>query len=516
LTTLELLPTKLKDYPGLLNYCESLKDSDKICLFRNLCRIDIYFLIRYVLARPDIENEWIFERCREVQVSPDGHLDLWAREHYKSTIITYGKSIQDILASHGDEPLPEWKGKEVTIGIFSHTRPIAKGFLRQIMRELEGNKNLIDLFPDVLWHEPKRFAPKWSEDDGIIVKRKSNPKESTVEAWGIVDGQPTSKHFYIRVYDDVVTKESVRSPDMMAKTTESWEHSLDLGIRGGKERYIGTRYHYNDTYREMMDRNAAIVRLHPATKNGKVDGEPVLLTKAELMKKRETQGPYTFGCQQLQDPKADEVQGFLVEWLTYYQGQKDGSDMNVFILVDPANEKKKKSDYTSMWVLGAAADMNYYLLGGLWDRLSLTERTRKLFALHRDYMRPGKQIKVGYEKYGKDSDIEHIEDKMESENYRFIIIPLGGMMAKNDRIRRIIPEFEQKRIILPREMPYTTYENKTVDLIQIFIKNEYTPFPVAKHDDMLDNLSRLKDMPHEFPSPKMKAAPISIPDQVRF
>ena len=73
-----------------------------------------------------------------VQESPDGHLDLWAREHYKSTIITFGQTIQDIL-----------RDPEVTVGIFSHTRPIAKGFLRQIKRELESNQTLKDLFPDI-------------------------------------------------------------------------------------------------------------------------------------------------------------------------------------------------------------------------------------------------------------------------------------------------------------------------------------------------------------------------------
>ena len=96
---------------------------------RNLARTDLYFLIRYGLARRDIEDEWLFDRCREVQNNPNGYLDLWSREHYKSTIITYAKTMQDILASHGDDPLMD----EVTVGIFSHTRPIAKGFLRQIM-----------------------------------------------------------------------------------------------------------------------------------------------------------------------------------------------------------------------------------------------------------------------------------------------------------------------------------------------------------------------------------------------
>ena len=78
------------------------------------------------------------------------------------------------------------------MGIFSHTRPIAKGFLRQIKRELEGNNVLKALFQDILHADPQHQSPKWSEDDGIIVKRKTNPKEATVEAWGLVDGQPTS------------------------------------------------------------------------------------------------------------------------------------------------------------------------------------------------------------------------------------------------------------------------------------------------------------------------------------
>jgi hypothetical protein len=47
--------------------------------------------------------------------------------------------------------------------------------------------------------------------------RQSNPKEATVEAHGLVDGQPTGAHFRLRIYDDVVTLESVTTPEQVKK-----------------------------------------------------------------------------------------------------------------------------------------------------------------------------------------------------------------------------------------------------------------------------------------------------------
>ena len=140
---------------------------------RDLCQNDLFYLLARACGRKDMLHPWIYDRVREVEAEPDGRLDLWAREHYKSTIITFGLTLQTIL-----------KDPEVTIGIFSHTRPIAKAFLRQIMRELEGNQILNSVFPDILWGGKLKDAPKWSEDEGIIVRRKTNPNEATVEAWG--------------------------------------------------------------------------------------------------------------------------------------------------------------------------------------------------------------------------------------------------------------------------------------------------------------------------------------------
>lgn len=467
---------------------------------RRRARTDLFYLLTVVLNRRDIDRPWLQERCAEVQADRNGRLDLWAREHYKSTIITFGLTIMEVLGSHGDDPLPEYGGRELCFGIFSHTRPVAKAFLRQIKAEFETNQRLKSLFPDILWADT-RHAPKWSEDDGIIVKRKTNPKEATIEAWGVVDGQPTGKHFSRQVYDDIVTRESVTTPEMIVKTTDSLRLSYNLGADGGAKRFIGTRYHFNDTYRTVMDSGTAVARIYPATHDGTETGTPVLLDVATLAEKRRDMGPYIYACQMLQNPKADKTQGFKDDWLRYYDRcQPDG--MTLYLLVDPASKKNSNSDYTAAWVVGLGIDQNYYLLDIVRDRLNLTERAKTVMALHRKW----KPKEVRYEEYGLQADIEHIKFVQELENYRFEITPVGGRVSKPDRIKRLIPLFEQGRMYLPRTLHRTNYEGRVEDLVQTFIEQEYKAFPVPLHDDQLDGLARIvePDLPLSWPQ---EAAP---------
>lgn len=440
-----------------------------------------------------MENVWLFDRCKEVENEPDGYIDLWSREHYKSTIITYGKTIQDILRSHGEEPLEE---NEITVGIFSHTRPIAKKFLAQIKQEFEVNENLKNWFPDILYRDPKRESSKWSLDSGIVVKRKSNPKEATVEAWGVVDGQPTGSHFNLLVYDDVVTKDNT-TPDMIEKTTDSLALSYNLGaLTGHRRRFIGTRYHYNDSYRAVMDRKTAVPRIYPATEDGELDGKTVFLPQDVFEKKVQDMGSYVAACQLLQNPKADSAMNFKEEWLRYWN--TDISDKtNKYILVDPANEKHKKSDYTTMWVIGVGEDNNFYVHDIVRDKLKLSERANTLIELHRQYQ----PLQVGYEKYGMQADIEHIEFIQDQIGYHFNITPLGGSMAKNDRIRMLVPTFENHRIFLPRKLFKEDWQGRRQDMVQIFINNEYLPFPVGIHPDMLDSLARIHDTDMRLEAP---------------
>ena len=443
----------------------------------------------------------------EVQKTPNGMIDLWSRDHRKSSCITYGMSIFDIIRSHGENRVV---ADECTIGIFSHTRPIAKGFLRQIKREFEQNAALRYLFPDIFWTAPQSESPQWSEDSGIIVKRKANPKEATVEAWGLVDGQPTGKHFTILVYDDVVTRESVTTADMVHKTTAAWELSLNLGVtEGGVRRIIGTRYATADTYETIIERGAAIPRIYPATDDGTFDGNPVLWTKEVFMEKARDMAD-TAAAQLLQDPKQGQKSKLRRTDLRFYHGVNNGRGMNIYITVDPAHSKKRThgriaSDRTAMGVFGLGQDGNKYLLDAVYDRLDLTERTEELIRLHRQW----KPLRVGYERYGAQADIEHIKYVQAQQNYRFDIIELGGTkLSKEDRIERIIPDLRDNRWWWPAQLFVSDSEGKRFDLIEKVLLEEYDLWPFPRHDDFLDMLSRIydEDMMTTWP----KTAPVPL------
>ncbi len=483
-------------YSEVLSGAKEIGDEALRQAKRNLGRTDLFFLLCYILKRYDALQEWIFIRCREVQADPDGHLDLWARGHYKSTVITFALTLMEII----NDP-------EITIGIFSHTKSVSRKFLSQIKSEMEQNPELPRLWPEIFWADPKKQAPKWSEDGGIIVQRESNPKEATIEAHGLVDGQPTSRHFKLRVYDDVVTLESVSTPDQIQKTTDALRMSDNLGSKGGRERYIGTPYHMFDTYRSLIDAGIVIPRKHPATKNGAENGDPVLLSREELLDKRKKQGPYVFSAQMLINPVADTAMGFDRRWLTLADTDAKAAMRFLwrFILVDPAGSKQRKNnDYTTMYVIGYGADGLYRVLDIRRDRMNLTMRGETVMNLHRQWQ----PSLVAYEEYGMQADIEFVKFLQKRDLYEFDVTPLGGSMKKELRILRLVPYFEngfksvedggdglpKSRIIFPTRHEQVDYQGRSHDLVKDFIEHEYTAFPVLDHDDMLDNLARIVDL----------------------
>lgn len=476
-----------------------------------LGRVDRYFLLTHLLKRVDAVHPWLYDRCREVESNPDGYLDLWSREHYKSTIVTFAGSIQEII----NDP-------NITIGIFSHTRPIAKAFLDQIKQELERNETLKRIYKEILYTNPKKTSPTWSLDSGIVVKRQTNPKERTIEAHGLVDGQPVSKHFGLMIFDDVVTQASVTSADMIRKTTEAWELAQHLGSgEFPRKWHIGTRYNLADSYHTIMDRGAVKPRIYPATDDGTPDGKPVFLSQEAWDKKRKESSGYTIACQMLQNPIAGSQQEFQTDWIRTYEVRPH--TLNVYMMWDYAGSRKSTgSSKTAVAVIGVDAALNKYLLDGACHKMDLNERWKLMKKLRNKWISaPGVQIvKIGYERYGAQSDIQHFETMMRIEKTAFAIEELNntrdGTVDKDNRIRRLIPDFQNWRFFLPYEGDKTSLQadaennhqshliakkiravnedDKVYNVTQWFLENEYVFFPHTTQKDFLDAMSRIYDM----------------------
>lgn len=419
--------------------------------YRNMILVDRYFLVTQVLMKEAPQavvdtamREWLFHRCREVEAMPDNALDLWARGHFKTTFITEGGAVQEVL-----------KDPTITIGIFSHTKKTSVKILGSIKQHFENNAILKSVFPDILYQNPGKQSPRWTLE-ALQVKRKSNTREATIEAHGVVEGQPTGSHFRLRIYDDLVTIESVSTPDQIEKTTNALAISQNLGMKGGRVQYIGTRYAHGDTYQHMIEKGQIKkVRRYPCTDDGTVNGKPVLLTQEELDFKFNEQGPAVFACQMLLNPNAGSEAMFNPMDLRVYQRRP--TMLNVYILVDPSGSKTKSkaTDPTAMMVVGVDANYNKFLLDGYCHRMGLREKWQKLSGLYHTWSRaPGvQQVFVGYEQYGGVNDIEHMEIEMERTGFFFEIkklaTPQTGQASKLFRMARLDPDVRGHKLFLP-------------------------------------------------------------------
>jgi hypothetical protein len=463
-----------------VNLCSPPERRDHL---RYLATHDLFFLLVYLLNRKHFlsderKAQWTFARCAEVQADPNNYIDLWPREHFKSEIITFGKVVQDILIDSNE-----------TFGLFSHTRPMAKQFLKLIKTEFETNELLKETFPDILYPNPEREAPKWSEDGGLVVRRNSNRKESTVEAWGLVDGQPTSKRFTKAVYDDVVARDNI-TDTMIRKTTQEFENSLLLSAADPPVfRYVGTYQEIGDTTAELIERRLGTLRRRESVD---ADGVPACLSDEKFGWYKQNLSPKVFALQILLDPSKarDENEvGFALNWIEHYEETPPAKGMNVYFLVDPAGNSTESNSRFAMWVIGLCADRKVRVLDMFWDKYDLEERGNLLFEQHRKWL----PLRVGYEQYSMQSDIAHFHYRMKRENYEFVITALAGnRLSKDQRIDKLIPWFKEKRILMPKEMKKRLKDGSSVDLIKIFLDREYSLWPNTRNKDLLDGLARIE------------------------
>jgi phage terminase large subunit-like protein len=256
----------------------------------------------------------------------------------------------------------------------------------------------------------------------------------------------------MHIYDDVVTQDYL-SDDQMRKTTERWELADNLGSHRGVRKWMAaTRYHFADTCGVVIERKSMKPRIYPATEDGTLTGKPVFLSQERWNQLTNDQRS-TVSAQLLLNPIACDEATFSSLWLTPYDVIP--AVMNVYVLVDPSMGETERSDRTAIAVIGIDQGSNKYLLDGVCHRMKLSQRMDYIEQFKRKWEdHPGvKMVKIGYERYGMQVDLEVMREKMTRENNWFPIEELRskqrGQHGKADRIRRLEPDIRERRFLFP-------------------------------------------------------------------
>jgi predicted phage terminase large subunit-like protein len=227
------------------------------------------------------------------------------------------------------------------------------------------------------------------------------------------------------------------------------------------------------------------------------------LDEGILTELEESLGGYAYAGQYLQDPVPMGGGDFTEEMINYFSAARfDPHDCNMYITVDPAKSKNEGADYTAMVVWALAPDQNFYNVDGVRRRMKGVEKIDCLFKLHKKWLQlSGKPAKVGYEQVGLAEDVHYIKEHMNRIGYRFPIEELRppARMSKEDKIRRMIPFFQDGRIWMAEDIYHKNEKGLSENLINVIVKQELLLFPRAKHDDYTDAMAMLWDMGYTFP-----------------
>ena len=456
----------------------------------------LWFLVYFGLRVSIANDPWWIRACREVETGPDTNtLDLWSRDHGKSTIITIGDTIQRVL-----------KDPEQRVGIFSYSRPTALSFLRGIKTALEQSELLKFAFPDILWADPQKEAPKWAEESGLRLKRTGFYKEETIEAWGLIEGMPTGRHFSHRVYDDITTLDTVGTPEMIRKVKDAFDMSQNLGTKDGTCRVIGTPYHHEDCLMYIKDLADPVsgtkvytTRLKPATVDGTFNGASAYLPETKLAALRTNRR--TFASQQLLDPTPLGEQALDKNLLIEVSPAQIPLNLFKFMAIDPAGERLSDRRQGDSWAMIVAGVEPYrddlgasriFILDMIIEPMNDVESVRSAVDM---YTRNGQIRQLGIEKVGLSTAESHIAKALHARG-RSVSVKSGSLVilrpagrSKQQRVEGALAwPLSNSKIHISTSIPAAYRER---------LKLEMDKFPFW-HDDGLDALSYIYDMVRDF------------------
>jgi predicted phage terminase large subunit-like protein len=418
---------------------------------------------------------------------PQKHrLILWSRAFYKTTS-TIVEMVQTIL-----------NFPDVSLMIMQSTVPKSKELLAQVRGHFDGtnlNSKLRDFFPEFC-RDRMGNAMAFT-----VPNRVRSRKDPTV----FVASPRSSKaglHPDAGFFDDLVTEQNYRNPELLKNTIEAFSHYTPLINNGGYFYVTGTRYAFGDLYEHIIRTNTAgrwkitVKGCWPEDAHGNRAGEsnfpPRKLTKGpragesigistdELLA-IQRDNPETFAAQYLNRPIAAGRQTFTEPLLLGAVIPKDTTAAigPCVLLVDLASGRNADSDKSVVLcgrqINGAPAVTD--LRSGQWTTLQIAQSILEMALLHR----PAKVLVEGAA--GSTYFIDYVNMIAKDKGIALFVEPLkvsNQKDAKYLRISAVEGAIKTGRLKFMANLPGWN------DLVQQFVE-----FPRGRHDDEIDTVSML-------------------------
>lgn len=469
-------------------------------------REDLYFFVKGILGYDRLTPSLHGELCTFLMQTREWlrRMTQMPRSHFKTTIVTIGQSMQDIVLD-----------PNIRILLVASSSTNAKRFLLEIQKHFLMNKMFRWLYPEVV--PPEVTKARWNAEE-LEVPREVMFREPTIDTIG-AKGAVASRHYNIIRGDDIIGEKELQSEIEMEKTIE-WASGLEsLLVSPIEDRidFVGTRWRTDDVYaylEKFYGHNSEAIEIGPhATKIGELvlyrreameNGHPIFpeMFSEDFFNRMLRENPHRYAAQYANNPRAAGLTLVQPEWLRYYkltgpelsvitkQGP-DGvvetvrvDDLTRILVYDPSVGESRRSARTAMLVLGKQENgTDVFVLDTRIGRYTPDRAIDLLFELDTQWNLDLLSIEdVAYQAAIK----FWLHQKAESD--RLPVPPIrpykpGPQKSKDERIKGLQPLFRAGQI---------WYQEGFTDLIEETL--EYTTIGRSPKRDALDAMAQMLEI----------------------
>lgn len=380
------------------------------------------------------------------------------RSHLKSTAITVAYVLWRLV-----------QDPNMRILILNEIHANAQNFLREIKQHLTQNQRFRERYGN--WDSA---ASRWTENS-IIIPRTRITKEPSISICGVL-GTVLSMHSDLIVLDDPISDKNSFTGQQRSKVA-TWFRNVVLPMLepNGQMIMVGTRWHYQDLYSEILT-DPGFDHWNKIVQKAEWKDEfghrhllfPERFTPQMLDELKASMGTASYGSQMLNDPSGQEGADFKLEWLRAAYYDRAPEKMSIYMGVDLAMTKKEEGSRFAIVVVGVLSSGDTYILEAYRDRLNFSGQIQAI----KRYVRIFKPMLTAIENNAYQESLLQML-RVDEETKR---LPIKGITTTGEKLRRIksmAPLFEGGKIRLPRGL-------------QEF-EEEFAHFPRG-NDDLLDAL----------------------------